>query len=357
MIELIDDNVGRMLAALEQTGQADNTLVIFTSDHGEMLGDHGLLLKGCRFYEGLVHVPLILRWPGRIRAGATTDALVELTDLAPTLLDAAGLEVPRHMAGRSLLPLLRGTTTEHRDAVRCEYYEALSMAARDRAGWSNTRATMIRDRRYKLAVYHGHPTGELFDLETDPARARQPVGPAPPRGDPLRPAAPLLRRHRLRHRHRPGGHPRALRWNWRPATWRPRRGRCRRCRRADPRPGCRRRRWPRLREAPIAALIQIPGIDVAQAEQQFRAVVEAVAYTVEHRGHVLAHGRPIGATATPALFRRGFGNRPRSGSDTHLPSPGRRAIPGAIPGSSRSAPSTHAGSPSRSPPGAASPEW
>ena len=104
MIELIDDNVGRMLAALERTGQAANTLVIFTSDHGEMLGDHGLLLKGCRFYEGLVHVPLILRWPGQIPAGATTDALVELTDLAPTLLDAAGGEVPSHMAGRSLLP-------------------------------------------------------------------------------------------------------------------------------------------------------------------------------------------------------------------------------------------------------------
>ena len=168
MIELIDDNVGRMLAALERTGQADNTLVIFTSDHGEMLGDHGLLLKGCRFYEGLVHVPLILRWPGQIPAGATTDALVELTDLAPTLLDAAGGDVPRHMAGRSLLPLLRGTTTEHRDAVRCEYYEALSMAPGDRAGWSNSRATMIRDRRYKLAVYHGHPIGELFDLEHDP---------------------------------------------------------------------------------------------------------------------------------------------------------------------------------------------
>ena len=168
MIELIDDNVGRMLEALEHTGQVDNTLVIFTSDHGEMLGDHGLLLKGCRFYEGLVHVPLILRWPGQIPAGQTSDALVELTDLAPTLLEAAGLEVPRHMAGRSLLPLLRGATAEHRDAVRCEYYEALSMAPGDRAGWSNSRATMIRDRRYKLAVYHDHPSGELFDLDQDP---------------------------------------------------------------------------------------------------------------------------------------------------------------------------------------------
>ncbi len=172
MIELIDHNVGRMLDALERTGQADNTLVIFTSDHGEMLGDHGLLLKGCRFYEGLVHVPLIVRWPGQIAAGATTDALVELTDLAPTLLEAAGLPVPEHMAGRSLLPLLRGATAEHRGEVRCEYYAALRSLKRNLSGWSDSRATMIRDRRYKLAVYHGHPVGELFDLQEDPHEHR-----------------------------------------------------------------------------------------------------------------------------------------------------------------------------------------
>ena len=172
MIELIDHNVGRMLDALERSGQADNTLVIFTSDHGEMLGDHGLLLKGCRFYEGLVHVPLIVRWPGRVTAGAATDALVELTDLAPTLLAAAGVPVPDHMAGRSLLPLLSGAAADHRGAVRSEYYEALRSLRRDRSGWSNSRATMIRDRRYKLAVYHGHPVGELFDLQEDPHEHR-----------------------------------------------------------------------------------------------------------------------------------------------------------------------------------------
>ena len=172
MIELIDHNVGRMLDALERTGQADDTLVIFTSDHGEMLGDHGLLLKGCRFYEGLVHVPLILRWPGRIAAGLTTDALVELTDLAPTLLDAAGLATPAHMAGRSLLPLLRGATAEHRPAVRCEYYAALRSLPPKPGGRPDTRATMIRDHRYKLAVYHGHPLGELFDLQEDPHEHR-----------------------------------------------------------------------------------------------------------------------------------------------------------------------------------------
>ncbi|MCZ6671928.1 MAG: sulfatase-like hydrolase/transferase, partial [Verrucomicrobia bacterium] len=85
MIELIDENVGRMLDALESTGQRENTLVIFMSDHGEMLGDHGLLLKGCRFYDSLVRVPLILSWPGKIGRGTINSGLVELTDIAPAL--------------------------------------------------------------------------------------------------------------------------------------------------------------------------------------------------------------------------------------------------------------------------------
>lgn len=160
MVELIDANVGRLLAALERTGQADNTLVIFMSDHGEALGDHGLLMKGCRFYEGLVRVPLLLRWPGKIRAGLRRDALVELTDLAPTLLELAGLPVPAAMQGRSLWPLLTGQTDRHRDLVRCEYYAALPPG--------QSRATMMRDQRHKLVVYHGTELGELFDLEEDP---------------------------------------------------------------------------------------------------------------------------------------------------------------------------------------------
>ena len=163
MIELIDHNVGRMLDALERTGQADNTLVIFTSDHGEMLGDHGLIQKGCRFYEGLVRVPLMLSWPGRIGAGQHSDALVELTDLAPTLLEAAGEPVPEWMQGRSLLPMSTGAAPldRHRDAVWCEYFDALDAP-------DATRATMYRRGRYKLVVYHGHGLGELYDLERDP---------------------------------------------------------------------------------------------------------------------------------------------------------------------------------------------
>ncbi|MCC6169393.1 MAG: sulfatase-like hydrolase/transferase, partial [Caldilineaceae bacterium] len=177
MIKLIDDQVGRMLDALEETGQRDNTVVIFMSDHGEMLGDHGLLLKGNRFYEGLVRVPLVWSWPGRFPAGLVSDALVELTDIAPTLLELGGAPESAQagrmpMAGRSLLPILSGQADlhTHRDAVRCEYYRALNPdgPGRGEGDFHIHFGTMYRTRTHKLCVYHGHPHGELFDLEADP---------------------------------------------------------------------------------------------------------------------------------------------------------------------------------------------
>ncbi len=168
MIELIDDNVGRMLQALEESGQREDTLVIFTSDHGELAGDHQLVGKGCRFYESLVRVPLICSWPGQIREGVICDALVELVDIAPTLLELAGVPLPERMQGRSLWPLLTGATAEHRDFVRSEYYRALNPDAHGREHLQGTYATMIRDRRYKLVAYHDRDIGELFDLGIDP---------------------------------------------------------------------------------------------------------------------------------------------------------------------------------------------
>lgn len=169
MIELIDDNIGRLVDALERTGQRQQTLIIFMSDHGEMLGDHGLLLKGCRFYEGLVRVPLIFSWPGTIAQGVVSEALVELTDVAPTLLELAAEPIRKRMQGRSLVPLLRNTAAAgaHRDFVRCEYYRALNPDAPGRR-WQGSYATMLRTARYKLVVYHGHTHGELFDLAADP---------------------------------------------------------------------------------------------------------------------------------------------------------------------------------------------
>ena len=155
-----------MIDALGRTGQLDDTLVIFTSDHGEMLGDHGIYLKGPYFYEPAVRVPLIISHPGRIAAGRRAAALVELVDLAPTLLDAAGL--PRHpgMQGRSLLPLLSGATDRHRDDVYCEFYNANSRYD------PRPFATMVRDERHKLVACHGCDEGELYDLRDDPNETR-----------------------------------------------------------------------------------------------------------------------------------------------------------------------------------------
>ena len=167
MIKQVDDQFARILQALDATGQRQNTVILFTSDHGEMMGDHGLIQKGCRFYEGLIRVPLIFAWPGQIEQGVRSDALVELLDMSATILDLTGVEVPDYHQGRSLLPILRGEASpEHlRDAVRCEYFDALDPHF---TGGTGTFATMYRDRRYKLSVYHGHGLGELYDLQEDP---------------------------------------------------------------------------------------------------------------------------------------------------------------------------------------------
>jgi arylsulfatase A-like enzyme len=162
MVELIDDQLGRMLTALEETGQLERTLIVFMSDHGEMLGDHGIYLKGPHFYEAAVRVPLILCWPGKFVAGTRVDGLVELVDLAPTLLEAAGLEVTIAIQGRSLLPHCTGRAdpSHHRDHVYCEYYNA----------WTHHRSygTMLRTPTEKICVYHGVDEGELYDLAADP---------------------------------------------------------------------------------------------------------------------------------------------------------------------------------------------
>jgi arylsulfatase A-like enzyme len=130
------------------------------------LGDHGLIYKGCRFYEGLSHVPLLISLPGRVRAGRRSDALVELTDILPTILDLLSLPLPDYLHGRSVLPILEGRSngSAHRDFVRAEYHDVLDLP-------DSSHANMIRDRRYKLVRYHGHP-GELYDLEEDPAEFR-----------------------------------------------------------------------------------------------------------------------------------------------------------------------------------------
>jgi arylsulfatase len=161
MIEQVDTEVGRMLQALEESGQAENTIVIYMSDHGEMLGDHGIFLKGPYFYEGAIRVPLMIRWPGKFKAGLKSDALVEMVDLAPTLLEAAGLPPAVGMQGRSLTELLTGQTTKHRDSIYCEYFDSLALYN------PPPMAVCVRTENYKLVYYQNLGVGELYDLEKD----------------------------------------------------------------------------------------------------------------------------------------------------------------------------------------------
>ena len=162
MVELIDKQVGRMVGALEETGQLENTIVIFMSDHGEMLGDHGFYLKGPHFYDEAVRVPLVFSWKDRFRADLRADCLMELIDIAPTLLEASGLEIPEYIQGRTLLPILLGQAPagQHRDYVFSEYYNA----------WTHKHSygSMLRTQEEKMVVYHGTDQGELYDLKSDP---------------------------------------------------------------------------------------------------------------------------------------------------------------------------------------------
>ncbi|MCA9087924.1 MAG: sulfatase-like hydrolase/transferase [Planctomycetaceae bacterium] len=162
MIEHIDDQVGRMVDTLRETGQLENTIVIFMSDHGEMLGDHGLYLKGPHFYDEAVHVPLVMSWPGHFLQSTHREAFVELTDLAPTLLDCCELEIEPQIQGRSFRSLLcdAAAPDEFRPDVYCEYTNS----------WTHHRSygSMLRTATHKLVVYHGTDDGELYDLVNDP---------------------------------------------------------------------------------------------------------------------------------------------------------------------------------------------
>ncbi len=167
MIELIDTQFGRIVDRLEERDELEDTIIVFTSDHGELLGDHGLLYKGCRFYDGLVRVPLIFSWPARWSKGLFANGLVELVDIAPTLLDAAGIERPAAMQGIPLTTILSGAAdpNEIREHVISEYWDAIVCPD---GRQDHTHATMYFDGRYKSVVYHGRRLGELYDMQEDP---------------------------------------------------------------------------------------------------------------------------------------------------------------------------------------------
>lgn len=168
MIALVDQEVGRILAALDRSGCAQETLVIFTSDHGEMLGDHDILLKGPMMYDACTRVPLLVRWPGRIEPGKRIDNLVQWIDLTATFLDVAGAKGAHGGQGASLLGLLDGAGEPWRDWALCEYRDSGHAAS------PSVHTTMLRHGCHKLVLWHGPPAtsramdGELYDLSADP---------------------------------------------------------------------------------------------------------------------------------------------------------------------------------------------
>ena len=150
-ITTVDEMLGKVLNALEGRGWLENSLLIFCSDHGELLGDHGLPYKWL-MYDPVVHVPLVICHPGSIGNPGTVSDLVSLIDLGPTVLQAAGIDVPTYMEGRSLMPYLEGREIAPRDYVCCE----------------DNYQIMMRSTTHKLVYYIGQEAGELYDLQADP---------------------------------------------------------------------------------------------------------------------------------------------------------------------------------------------
>jgi arylsulfatase A-like enzyme len=158
MVALVDGYCGMILDALEALGLKDNTMVIWTVDHGDQMGEHGMFLKFC-MYEASVRVPLLIHIPGK--KPEVQSELVEHIDLFPTICDLVGAECPGTVQGRSLVPLLSETKApeDWRDAVFSQIGDV----------------EMIRTKEWKLNTYDGQP-GELYDLKNDPPRVLQPGG-------------------------------------------------------------------------------------------------------------------------------------------------------------------------------------
>ena len=149
-ISEVDHHVGRMLDALEDLDIAEETIVVFTSDHGEWLGEHLRYGKGYPAHDQCSRVPLLVRWPGQITAGSTVQQLTEALDVLPTLLESAGIQIPPHLQGRSLLSLLQGEDAPIKDAALTEH-----------TAWKSLRTDRFR--------YVAHADGQefLYDLEAE----------------------------------------------------------------------------------------------------------------------------------------------------------------------------------------------
>jgi len=147
----VDRQIGRLLDVMRRGGFLKDTLIIFTSDHGEYLGNNWAFYKGAGLYDSLIHVPLIVSWPENLPSGRTINSFVSLVDLAPTILDACGIRPQMRMDGRSLLPLIRGETDSWREKILVE---------------SNSSRAILTE-KWKF-IHWKDCTEELYDRVNDP---------------------------------------------------------------------------------------------------------------------------------------------------------------------------------------------
>jgi arylsulfatase A-like enzyme len=164
LVASLDENVGRLLDFVEQEGLSRNTIVIYTSDNGYFLGEHGFMNK-MWIYEPAMNLPFIMRYPGCLTPGSTEDAMLSWVDVAPTLIELAGGDAPEEMDGRSFSTLLDGNSTTHRREIFYQYHD--QTFAPEHYG--------LRTDNYKIAHYTSFkgrknfkPMWELFDLKNDP---------------------------------------------------------------------------------------------------------------------------------------------------------------------------------------------
>jgi arylsulfatase A-like enzyme len=168
----IDESIGRILRGLEEAGLADSTIIVFTSDHGDFLGEHGLLFKE-HLYEGALHVPLIIGDPRQKRVGLRNSGLVETIDIMPTLLELVELDAPSQMRGKSLKPLMEDPCRPHRSAVFSEWttHCVNSNARHVLDACVNPNIKSVRTTEWKYIHYVGEP-GELYHISDDPGENR-----------------------------------------------------------------------------------------------------------------------------------------------------------------------------------------
>jgi arylsulfatase len=171
-IRYLDDGVAQLLEALDELSLAESTLVLFTGDHGESMTEHGIYFDHHGLYDSTIHVPLVMRWPGHLPASVRLPHTLQVSDIAPTLLEAAGLSIPPAMEGRSFWKLLTGEEQEG------GHERVISLECTWQMKWS------LRTDHYKFILArepdrYGNPPRELYDLAADPQEEHNIAGERP----------------------------------------------------------------------------------------------------------------------------------------------------------------------------------